>query len=87
MTLHGKLWYTMVSMVYHGVLPWFTVIYHGLPVSKHHGILWHLPYGIFSQGVWNSHAEKTFLDKTGFINKCGEQLIIFYIYTFLNQRK
>ena len=51
MTLHGKLWYTMaslfqnmVSMVYHGILPWFTTIYHGLPVSKHHGIY----HGMFS---------------------------------------
>ena len=28
-------WITLVSMVYHGILPWFTVIYHGLPGSKH----------------------------------------------------
>ena len=34
----------MVSLVYHGILPWSTMIYHGLPVSKHHGI--------FSKGMF-----------------------------------
>ena len=34
----------MVSMVYHGILK-------GLPVSKHHGMLWHLPWYIFIREV------------------------------------
>ena len=37
----------MVSMVYHGILQGFTMIYHGLPVSKHHCTTWHLPRYIF----------------------------------------
>ena len=37
----------MVSMVYRGILPWFIMIYQGLPVSKYHAIPWHLPWYIF----------------------------------------
>ena len=35
MTLHGKLWYTMVYL-----FPNTLVFYHGFPVSKHNGLPW-----------------------------------------------
>ena len=38
MTLHCKLWYTMVCLFQNNM-----VFYHGFPVSKHHGILPWLP--------------------------------------------
>ena len=40
---------TVVSVVYRGILPWFTMMYHGLHVSKHHGIY----NGTFSIRVLN----------------------------------